>query len=115
MRDATPQPINLKDYTPPAFVVSSVALDVDIAEGMAAVRATLAIARNPAHRDDAAPLVLDGRDLELVSVSIDGRTLAESEYRAEAGHLHIAQVPASFALQTVVRFDPWKNSKLEGL
>src|SRR5207344_3640843 len=37
------------------------------------------------------------------------------DYRAEDGHLTIAQVPASFALETVVRFDPWKNSKLEGL
>src|SRR6185369_3900277 len=98
MRDATPQPINLKDYTPPAFVVSSVALDVDIADGLATVRATLAIARNPAHGNDAAPLVLEGRDLELLSVSIDGRKLAEGEYRVDEGHLGIAQVPASFAL-----------------
>jgi aminopeptidase N len=115
MRDATPQTINLKDYTPPAFVVSSVALEVDIADGAASVRATLALARNPAHRDEAAPLVLEGRDLELLAVAIDGRALAPGDYRAEEGHLTIAQVPPSFALETVVRFDPWKNSKLEGL
>ena len=30
MRDAAPQVINLKDYTPPAFLVSTIALDVDI-------------------------------------------------------------------------------------
>ena len=115
MRDATPQTIRLQDYTPPAFVVSAVELDVDIREGQATVRGSLRVARNPAHGDASAPLVLDGRDLELVSVSIDGRALGEGEFRVEDGHLVIAQAPAGFALQTVVRFDPWKNTRLEGL
>ena len=65
MRDATPQTIRLQDYTPPAFLISTVALEVDIREGQATVRATLRLARNPAHPDAAAPLVLDGRSLEL--------------------------------------------------
>ena len=115
MRDATPQTIHLKDYTPPAFLVTTVELDVDIAEGAARVRATLRLERNPAHGNDGAPLVLDGRDIELLSVAIDGRALAAGEYRVEEGHLLIAQVPSAFSLETVVRFDPWKNSKLEGL
>jgi aminopeptidase N len=59
--------------------------------------------------------VLDGRDLELVAVSIDGRALGASEYRVDKAHLAIAQVPAAFTLETVVRFDPWKNTQLEGL
>jgi aminopeptidase N len=115
MRDATPQTINLKDYLPPAYLVSSVALDVDIREAQATVHATLRVARNPARAGGAEPLVLDGKDLELVSVTLDGRALASGEYRADEAHLTIAQVPESFTLETVVRFDPWKNSKLEGL
>ncbi|HUP30332.1 MAG TPA: aminopeptidase N, partial [Usitatibacter sp.] len=31
------------------------------------------------------------------------------------GHLVIAKAPDAFSLQTVVRFDPWKNTRLEGL
>src|SRR5688572_25748082 len=114
MRDAAPQPINLKDYTPPAFLVSHVELDVDIVEGCATVRATLKVARNPA-RPAGAPLVLDGENLELLSVAIDGRMLAAGDYRVDAASLTIGQVPDDFALQTVVRFDPWKNTRLEGL
>src|SRR3982751_5812441 len=115
MRDATPQTINLKDYTPPAFLVSTVDLDVDIRESLAPVHATLKLARNPARADAGEPLVLDGKDLELVSVTIDGRAVAASDYRVDDAHLVLSQVPDAFTLQTVVRFDPWKNTKLEGL
>jgi aminopeptidase N len=114
MRDATPQTIRLEDYTPPAFLVSTVELDVDIGEA-ATVRATLRLQRNPAHGDAPAPLVLDGRALELLSVAIDGRALEPGDYRVEDGHLTIEQAPASCVIETVVRFDPWKNSQLEGL
>ncbi|HEX7605117.1 MAG TPA: aminopeptidase N, partial [Usitatibacter sp.] len=44
-----------------------------------------------------------------------GRVLSEGEYRADEAHLTVAQVPDAFTLETVVRFDPWKNTKLEGL
>jgi aminopeptidase N len=115
MRDAPPQTIHLKDYTPPAFLVSTVALDVDIREGQATVHATLRMARNPAHGIEGGPLVLDGHDIELVSAAIDGRALAAGEYRVEEGRLIIARAPAAFTLETVVRFDPWKNTQLEGL
>ena len=58
MRDATPLTINLKDYTPPAFLISTVELDVDIREGQATVHATLKVARNPARPSADGPLVL---------------------------------------------------------
>src|SRR3954469_22790079 len=116
MRDAAPQAIQLEDYTPPAFLISDVALDVDIRQGEARVRATLTLARNAAHPSQEGPLVLDGENLELLSVAIDGRTLGPSEFTADAVHLTLPKVPqARFSLQTIVRFDPWKNTRLEGL
>ena len=82
MRDATPQAIRLSDYRPPAFLVSKVVLDVDIQEGLATVHATLKLTRNAARNEPGLPLVLDGRGLELVSVTLDGRALTEAEYSA---------------------------------
>src|SRR6266851_6778648 len=114
MRDAAPQVIRLNEYSPPAFQIASVALDVDIRPGQAKVRSTLRLARTAA-RDPAEPLVLDGDELELVSVAIDGRALAAADYRVADGPLVIAKVPDALTLETVVRFDPWKNTKLEGL
>src|SRR5438045_6929032 len=115
MRDAPPQAIRLQDYKPPAFLVSKVALDVDIQEGQATVHATLKVERNAARAESDLPLVLDGDALELLSVSLDGRTLAAGEYEISPGHLTIRVVPQAFTLETVVRFDPWKNTSLEGL
>ena len=48
MRDPTPVTIHLKDYTPPAFLIATVDLDVDIRDEFARVRAKLAVKRNPA-------------------------------------------------------------------
>ncbi len=115
MRDASPLTINLKDYTPPAFLVSTVELEVDVREGQATVRATLAVARNPARNTPLEALVLDGDNLELLSVAIDGRALAAGEFSVDEDFLSIANVPDTFMLVTVARFDPWKNTKLEGL
>src|SRR6188768_740745 len=115
MRDAAPQVINLKDYTPPSFLVSTIALDVDIRDAQVTIRATLRIARNAAHPRKDAPLVLDGESLDLVSVAIDSLALQPSEFTVDEAQLTIAKVPDAFTLETVVRFDPWKNTALEGL
>ncbi len=115
MRDPTPVTIHLKDYTPPAFLIATVDLDVDIRDDHARVRAKLAVKRNPAAKDPRAPLVLDGDELALESAAIDGRPLAASEYALDAEHLTIAAAPDSFTLETVVRIEPQKNTKLMGL
>ena len=115
MRDPTPVTIHLKDYTPPAFLIATADLDVDIQDEFARVRAKLAVKRNPAAKDRQAPLVLDGDEIELESVAIDGRTLAAAEYTLDDEHLTIASVPDAFTLETVVRIEPRKNTKLMGL
>jgi len=113
MRDATPQVIQLSDYAPPAFLVDTVHLHVDVRDDHARIRATLAMRRNPAGAADA-PLVLDGDELEHESAAIDGRRLEAREFTVDAGHLSIARVPDAFTLETVVRIDPFGNTKLMG-
>src|SRR5262245_1412876 len=115
MRDPSPVTVHLSDYSPPAFLIATVDLDVDIQDEFARVRAKLAVGRNPAAQDARAPLVLDGDEVELESVAIDGRTLAPAEYALDAEHLTIASVPDAFTLDTVVRIEPIKNTKLMGL
>ena len=70
MREAQANAIHLKDYTPPAFSVETVELDVDIREDHALVKAKLAVRRNAP-----GPLVLDGDELELISLSIDQKSV----------------------------------------
>jgi aminopeptidase N len=115
MRDPVPTTVHLKDYAPPAFLIRTVDLDVVLHDEHAEVRARLALERNPATRDPAAPLALDGDELELVSVAIDGRALAASGYALAPERLTIPGVPDAFTLETVVRIAPRKNTKLMGL
>ncbi|OGA35192.1 MAG: aminopeptidase N [Betaproteobacteria bacterium RIFCSPLOWO2_12_FULL_64_23] len=115
MREPAPKTIYLKDYTPSAFLISTIALDIDIREDHALVRATLEVARNPAASDTGAPLLLDGEEIELVSVALDGWTLAQGEYELSRESLCIAKVPQRFRLETVSRIRPKQNTRLEGL
>jgi aminopeptidase N len=115
VREPTPRTIHLRDYTPPAFLVERIALDVDIREDDAIVHARLQVRRNPQAADPQAPLALDGDELELVSVALDGTLLRSNQYSVTAERLTIALVPDAFTLETVSRIVPQKNTKLEGL
>ena len=115
MREAEPQTIRLSDYRPPAYLVDTVVLDVDIREDDALVKARLSCRRNPASPEASAPLELDGDELELVSVALDGQALAPSRYTLTPERLTLPGVPAAFTLETVTRIVPQKNTKLEGL
>ncbi|MGB4228508.1 MAG: aminopeptidase N [Candidatus Dechloromonas phosphoritropha] len=110
MKTDTPQTVYLKDYAPPAFLVDSVDLDFVIEAGGTTVTATLAMRRNPAIA--AQPLVLDGEDLETLSVAVDGEKVP---FSATPNTLTIADVPDAFTLRTVVRIDPNANTGLSGL
>ena len=112
MREPQAKAIHLKDYAPPAFLIGRVTLDVDIRTDDALVKATLAVRRNPASRSKDAALMLDGDELELVSVLLDGK---EITHKITAESLSISGVPDAFTLETVTRIVPQKNTKLEGL
>jgi aminopeptidase N len=115
MLNPSPATIYLKDYTPPAFLISTIELDIDLQDQFARVRARLAVRRNPHAVERAGPLVLDGDELELESVLLDGSSLAPSEYELDDEHLTLPGVPERFTLDTVVRIEPRKNTKLMGL
>ncbi len=118
MREPQPNSIQLKDYAPPAFLVESVELDVDIRADDALVSAVLAVRRNPlaaTPKGTNAPLALDGEALELVSVVLDGVHLRANRYRLSPTRLEIYDVPDAFTLETVSRSVPQNNTTLEGL
>ena len=115
MREPTPKTIHLKDYTPPAFLVSTVELEIEIRDEDAIVRARLMLNRNPDAAESAAPLLLNGDELELQSIAIDGKKLATDAYSVDSERLTIPAVPDTFKLETVVVIVPQKNTNLEGL
>jgi aminopeptidase N len=115
MRDPTPQITRLRDYAPPAFLIETVDLDIDLLDDHAHVRSRLALVRNPAAADPGAPLVLNAEELEFESAALDGRRLAAGEYALDEEHLSVAKAPARFVLETVCRIRPRQNTTLMGL
>lgn len=111
MREGSPNTIYRKDYTPPAFAVDTVSLHFDIHPGKTVVTAELALRRITAD----VPLVLDGEQLALQSVAIDGRLLTDDEFQVAETSLTIHDLPSSCLLQTVVEICPEDNTSLEGL
>jgi len=105
----------LRDYAPPAFLVSLVELDIHIQDNDTSVEARLSMSRNPASPDSDAPLVLNGNELQLDAVLLNGRKLSKDEYALSSRDLTISQTPDRFTLETRVRIDPQNNSKLMGL
>jgi aminopeptidase N len=105
----------LADYRPPAFLVDTVDLIFDLDPAATRVRATIAFRRNPAHGDPAAPLVLDGEDLTLDAVAIDGEPCTETQLRIEHHAITITGVPDEFTLDTTVTIAPERNTELSGL
>ena len=114
MRTDTGQPVRLKDYRLPDWLVETVSLDVSLHPTATNVRATLALMPNP--RTTAAPLVLDGDSLSLISLKLDGAALPADSYVATPDRLTIPQPPARpFTLEIETVVDPSANTQLSGL
>src|SRR5215207_10167646 len=78
-----PEPIHLSDYRPPDWLVERVELDARLGEDGSEIAARLELRRNPAGAAGA-PLVLDGQELELLGVELDGEPLGANRYRVDA-------------------------------
>jgi len=114
MRTDTAQPIRLKDYRPPNWLVETVSLDFSLHPTQTKVRATLALKPNP--EAAAAPLVLDGDGLTLIALKLDGTALPPENYAVTPDSLTIPQVPnIPFTLEIETLVDPTANTQLSGL
>lgn len=112
---AAPQPVRLADYGPPDFHIDTVDIVFDLGEDSTLVKARLALRRNPASRDRAAPLKLDGETLELVSLALDGEPVGDNRYRLDGSGLVLPDVPDEFTLDIETRIAPQNNTALSGL
>ncbi len=106
--------IRLEDYRPPAWLVDTVEMDVRLDPARTEILTRLAIRPNPA--GGGGPLRLDGEDLELVWLKLDGRRLAAGDYRLDESGLSIASMPNTAAvLEIATAVDPSANTRLMGL
>jgi aminopeptidase N len=115
MRTENAPLIRLEDYKPTDYRIDTVDLDFKLAPEATRVVARLAIVRRE-ETAPATPLVLDGDELVLKGLSIDGMPLADSEYEATPERLTLKAPPeAPFTLEVVTEVNPTANSELMGL
>ncbi|MDZ5602239.1 aminopeptidase N [Pseudomonas sp. RP23018S] len=115
MRTEQPQAIYLKDYQAPEYLIDETHLTFELFEDHTLVHAQLVMRRNPARGAGLPALVLDGQQLELLSVQLDDQALSEGAYQTDADSLTLHPTSERFTLDTSVRIHPESNTALEGL
>ena len=114
MRTEEHRAIRLQDYRPPDWLIETVHLDVSLDPFATTVRARLTL--KPNSNGTPAPLVLDGEELKLRSLMLDGKPLPTENYVATPDKLTIPQPPnAPFELEIETVVDPTNNTQLMGL
>ena len=109
MRDAAPDTIYLKDYTPFGFDVEKVELTFDLHPTKTRVKSRISFVPKPGAPDE---LFLDGENLTIVSSCIDG-TPVHPRVTPEGLTCPVPHVP--FIWEAEVEIDPENNTALEGL
>ncbi|MCU7939759.1 MAG: aminopeptidase N [gamma proteobacterium symbiont of Bathyaustriella thionipta] len=117
--------IYLNDYQQPAYVINRTELSFElettvypIAEApqvVTIVKSRLEILRNDQSECKDKVLRLDGQNLQLQSVLLNGQLLTEADYQCTDEQLIIPDVPFSFILEVETWIKPEENKALEGL
>jgi aminopeptidase N len=102
--------VRLADYRPPAWRVERIELTFDLGIDETRVAARLQLRRE---RDE--PLRLDGEDLDLLEIVLDGRALGASDYALDASGVTVPGARDGSVLETKVRIAPARNTELSGL
>lgn len=110
MKDASPQTIYLKDYTPPAYLIDTVELTFRLHPTRTRVVSKIAFRPNPdaASRD----FFLHGEQLTLIQAQVDGMDVTPEQV---AGGLTCDVPEGPFTWEAEVEISPETNTALEGL
>ncbi len=110
--------IQRTDYCPPSHLIDTVHLHFTLDPSATRVQATLTVRPNPAALGTSGArhdLVLQGEELQLESVRVDGVELALSQWRTTEHDLTVHNLDQPVTLQFVTICQPENNSTLSGL
>jgi aminopeptidase N len=114
MQKAASARVQRSSYRPPAYLLDRIALEFDLDLDTTEVTATLQLRRNAGA--GGADVELNGENLELLSIELDGHALPSAHYRLQPGLLCIrAPAAGSFTLRVRNRIRPRTNTSLMGM
>ena len=114
MRESNPQVVYLKDYTQPSYWAESVDLDFNIGQ-KTQVTCVTRYRRNESSPVNPSGLDLKGAFFDLISIELNGKTLAPQDYVKTEDGIFISSQESELILKVVTEMDPAQNSALEGL
>lgn len=110
-----PSITRLADYRPSDYLIDRVDLDLRLHPTETRITATLALRPNPAG-EPGAPLVLDGDELTLLAIALDGQPTGPGAIDVTPRSLTLHQPPQRpFVLEIATQVNPSANTKLMGL
>ncbi|HEX4844239.1 MAG TPA: aminopeptidase N [Limnobacter sp.] len=116
MRDAqAPVTFYRKDYKAPNHRITHTTLTFTLNPQRTKVESRLVFEPWHAGQAEDLPLELDGEDLELTTVRLNGKALSADNYRQSSTGLTIRHPGASGVLEVEVYIRPDQNTRLEGL
>ena len=110
-----PKTIYLKDYTVSDYLIDTIDLNFVLKDEATDVTATIKFFKNPKAALGSQPLILNGHDLQLISIKLNNQQLTNNAYNITPETLEISQVPEKFTLEITTRINPQQNTALEGL
>jgi aminopeptidase N len=98
------------DYQPPLYKITDIELSFNLDDNCTKVKSLIHVFKQGEHD---LPLVLDGENLTLVEVKLNGKTLQQYELTDVA--LKITGLPNECFIEIYTEIDPSANKSLEGL
>ncbi len=114
MRTETGITIRRENYQPYPFLIPTIDLEFDLRAARTEVRSRMLVHR----RKDVPPsadLVLNGEELTLVSVTLNGKQLTSAQYGLTNSTLTLRDVPDQAEIVIVSTCEPANNTSLSGL
>lgn len=110
---AKQQTIRLSEYRPFGWTLDETHLNFKLFDDRTIVESVLKIRRDP--QSSSNTLRLDGEQLELQQILIDGVELSNNEYSIDEEGITVFDIPDNCEIFTRVQIHPEENASLEGL
>lgn len=112
MKTDTPKVVKLSEYKAPDYLVETIDLVVHLDNTKTLVQSKMKMKKNTV---DNTPLILNGEELVLKSVKVNGESVSEYVHNTETHTLTIARLPENFTLEIENEINPEANKTLDGL
>jgi aminopeptidase N len=115
MSETLAQTVYLSAYQPPAFLLDALELKIDLYDDHTRVTSQMKVRRHPDATSSPNEFILNGEELELETIQLNGNVLKPTDYTVTATTLTVLNVPNQFDLTMTTIIHPEKNTALSGL